>query len=127
MSSGYIYDMNGVGDYQDYTDRAVAQFGDNDGTGGDNELLLGGNDPSSYVGGQMTWNADTNADGSWDTEWVPVQLTVPAGSGGVQFDALGANPDPLVYSGGGGRVHHRRLRSPPPRRSRAPSSGPTSR
>ena len=101
MSSGYIYDMNGVGDSLDYSIRAVAQFGDNDGTGGDDELLLGGVDSSSYVGGQMTWNPNANVDGSWGTEWVPVQLTLAAGGGtdGVQFNALGGDPGTLVDSG----------------------------
>ena len=100
MSTGYIFNLNGVGESTDFTVRAVAQFGDNDGTGGDDELLLGGEDPSDYAGGQLTWNPDTNNDGSWNSDWVPVQLTLAAGGGadGVQFNALGGNPGTLVDS-----------------------------
>ena len=100
MTDGYFFDMNGLGQPAGYSIRAVAQFGDNDG-GGDAELLLGGTSWASYVAGQTTWNPDTNADGSWDSGWVPVQLTLAAGGGadGVDFSVAGSAPGTITDSG----------------------------
>lgn len=99
MASGYVTDMNGLSAPVDYTAQAIMQFGDND-SSGYAELLLGGNGSANYSSGQLTWNPDSETDGSWDSGWVPIELTVYPGGGtnGVQFAVQGASPGTLVDS-----------------------------